>query len=106
LGGHDVRALTVETQRRLEALFSSDDRVRAARILTDECADNLPFHDEATPRSLERIRFAALKLSGGRIAELESAVALAKLDWRDLLVAADFAHDTTAHESWFPDDSA
>jgi hypothetical protein len=34
---------------------------------------------------------------------LQKAIDLAKIDWRDVLVAADFASDLTAHTSWWPD---
>lgn len=98
-----MQPLSHETQRRLEALFELDDQVQATHILVEECGDNLPFHDGGTPHSLERVRYAALRLSGGNISKLRSAVALAKTDWRDLLVAAGFANDSTAHISWFPD---
>jgi hypothetical protein len=41
-----------------------------------------------------------LKLSAGNIDKLKAAIELAKTDWRDLLVAAGFADDTTAHKRW------
>ena len=47
--------------------------------------------------------FAALKLSGGDLGELRSAIRLAKADWRDLLVAAGFAEDVGAHKRWLPE---
>jgi hypothetical protein len=52
--------------------------------------------------SLERIRFAALKLSAGNLEALRSAVGLANRDWRDLLMAAGFGRDVDAHRSWHP----
>lgn len=45
---------------------------------------------------------AVLKLSAGDLDELDHAVALAKQDWRDLLVAAGFANDPEAHRTWQP----
>jgi hypothetical protein len=53
---------------------------------------------------LERFRFAALKLSAGSIDKLKEAIALAKADWRDLLVSAKF-WTADSHKSWFPDRS-
>ncbi len=50
----------------------------------------------------ERFRFAALRLSNGDLRKLEQAVELAKRDWRDLLMAAGFGEDVTAHERWRP----
>lgn len=49
---------------------------------------------------MERIRFSVLKLAKENIISLESAVTLAKKDWRDLLVLAGFSTDVVAHEKW------
>ncbi|HXK17899.1 MAG TPA: hypothetical protein VNG33_08855 [Polyangiaceae bacterium] len=51
---------------------------------------------------LDRIRFAAVRFSGGRLSSLQEAVRLAQTDWRDLLVAAGFADDVNAHQKWQP----
>jgi hypothetical protein len=51
---------------------------------------------------MERVRFAALKLSEGNKDKLLGAAQLAQYDWRDLLVAARFANDAEAHKSWAP----
>jgi hypothetical protein len=48
------------------------------------------------------VRFAALKLSAGGMDRLRKAIELAKTDWRDLLVAAEFANDVNAHKRWSP----
>lgn len=50
----------------------------------------------------DRCAIAALKVSGGSITKLEQAVDLFHLDFRDLLMAAGFGHDTGAHEKWEP----
>ena len=63
----------------------------------------LPLSIPANPASLERIRFAVLKVSCVDLNRLQKAIDLAKIDWRDVLVAADFASDLTAHTSWWPD---
>lgn len=94
--------LSPETQRRLEILFREEDRAEAARLLAEECGNNLPFLEKLDERGLERFQFAALKLSEGDLTKLRDAVALAKTDWRDLLMAAGFGHDTRAHEHWLP----
>jgi hypothetical protein len=60
------------------------------------------LQEHATPESLERIRFAALKQSGGTLDGLAAAIRLAKTDWRDLLVAAELADDVDAHLAWLP----
>lgn len=94
--------LSSDTIVRLHSLFSEPEWNEAERLLVEQCGSNLPFCESADARSLERIRFAALKLSQGELAALRSAVELAQVDWRDLLVAAGFAWDVRAHESWFP----
>ncbi len=94
--------LSPETRRRLEILFQEDLRAEATKLIFDECGNNLPYLDKCDEFELERFRFAALKLSEGSLPRLHEAVELAKLDWRDLLVVADFANDTRAHERWNP----
>ena len=94
--------LSSETLRRLETLFSSETQDVAALLLREECGNNLPLLRDADGNAVERIRIAALKVSGGDLAKLEQAVDLAKTDWRDLLVAAGFEHDVQAHLKWLP----
>ena len=94
--------LSPATLSRLNALFQHADRGAAHALLVEQCGSNLPFCDDYDSEALERIRFAALKLSEGQLPALRSAVRLAQTDWRDLLVAADFADDVEAHRSWFP----
>ena len=71
-------------------------------MLRDECGNNLPLMKDKDETALERLRFAALKLSQGELNKLLDAVILAQTDWRDLLVAAGFADDVQAHLSWLP----
>lgn len=75
----------------------------AIRLLVEECGNNLPFCGKETASGMERIRFAALKLSGGKLSELRRAVETAKQHWRDILVAAGFGNSTTVHNDWWPD---
>lgn len=49
---------------------------------------------------MERIRFAVLKLSQGNISKLLRAIDEARIDWRDLFMAAGFGYDVNAHETW------
>ena len=72
-------------------------------MLIEECGDNLPQSTPADSASLERIRFAVLKLSGGDLNRLQRSINLSQTDWRDVLVAAGFGNDLTAHTSWWPD---
>ena len=94
--------LSHATIERLKLLFESTTYERAAEILREQCADNLPLWRAATPEGLERIRFAVLKLCKGEVQGLERAVHDAQVDWRDVLVAAGFAEDVHAHRKWSP----
>ena len=94
--------LSPETNRRLEALFQGPAGEEATALLVTQCADNLPLWVNTDARGLERIRFAVLKLSNGDLGQLQRAVGAAQVDWRDVLVAAGFAHSVREHESWFP----
>ena len=94
--------LSQETERRIAALFPASSRGEVSELLIIHCGNNLPFCDNDDELQLERIRFSALKLSAGNIDKLKDAIKLAKTDWRDLLVAAGFADDTTAHKRWIP----
>jgi hypothetical protein len=90
------------TKERVASLFSPAEVVQAERLLAQECAENLPLVVNPTPEGLERLRFAAIRLSEGRLDRLLEAIAQAKTDWRDLLVASGFANDTRAHLAWLP----
>ena len=94
--------LSPRTRHHLEALFAPALRAEAARLLEEECADDLPFCEGSGPLELERVRFAALKLSRGELARLAQWVALAQTDWRDVLVAAGWVEDAKAHLRWRP----
>ncbi len=94
--------LSPETQRRLELLFAPQDRAEATELLVTECGTNLPSLEDLDMFELERFRFAALKLSGGKLDKLWQAVELAQQDWRDLLMGGGFGEDVTEHERWLP----
>jgi hypothetical protein len=93
--------ISSDTKRRIRALFPKDDWNRVEQMLLTKCGDNLPLVDSTYVDLAERIRFAVLKLSAGSISELEQRIALAALDWRDTLMAAEFG-DVTAHKFWMP----
>ena len=90
--------LSSETRKRIGSLFPPSKREKVARLLREQCGNNLPFLEDVDEFGLERFRFAALKLSGGDLNVLRNAIELAKTDWRDLLVAAGFANDINAHK--------
>ena len=94
--------LSIETEMRVQLLFPPDQVGEARKILRDECGNNLPFCENRDSIQMERLRFAALKLSEGNKDKLLRAVHLAQQDWRDLLVPAGFGNDVEAHRSWVP----
>jgi len=91
--------LTQKTTQLVNRLFYERDRLEVIELLKCECADNLPFYEDANPDKMERIRFAAIKLSDGQLNELYYAVDLAQKYWRDLLMFSDCG-DVDAHEIW------
>ena len=94
--------LTAATKDRLQALFKGPDAQKAERVLLERCGSNLPLVSPEYTRLVERVRFAVLKLSQGDLADLEKHVANANRDWRDVLVAAGFAHSPASHLDWQP----
>ena len=88
------------TQQLIDIIFNPTDAVEASQWLEQECGNNLPFCKEYDEHKMERIRFAALKLSQGNLLKLLKAIDLARRDWRDLLMAADFGNHLEAHETW------
>ena len=92
--------MTPLVSARVDDLFAAAERDEATALLERDCGAGVPL--VADERTLERIRVACVKLSGGRLDELRAAIAQANVDWRDLLVAAGFAHDPLAHERWRP----
>jgi len=93
-------SLTGDTLEKIRALFPPELQSNVADILATECGNNLPFFENADEHQLERIRFAVLKLSNGDLSELKQAIHFAKIDWRDVVVAAGFANSLTAHKEW------
>lgn len=94
--------LSPKTRDRLNAAFAASHRAEAERLLVNECGNNLPYCRDSNSYDLERIRYAAMKLSEGNLDRLRGAIELAKTDWRDLLMGAGFGEDITAHRRWWP----
>jgi hypothetical protein len=90
--------LSPETEKRIELLFPVEEQERVRVILVDECGHNIPGWKMA---NVERVRFAALKLSEGKIHKLCGAVDLAKIDFRDVLMAAGFG-EIDSYKLWMP----
>jgi hypothetical protein len=92
-------ALSPATLKRLRAVFpEARDQAVVRTVLERDVGAQL----ELAPPELERVRCAVLKVSGGSMLALRSAVHLAREDWRDVLVAAGFETDEHAHERWMP----
>jgi hypothetical protein len=94
--------LSTETEKRISLLFPPNEQQLVRAVLFEECGNNLPLLENLDETKLERFHFAALKLSEGKLDKLDHAIALAKADWRDLLMAAGFGEDVEAHKSWLP----
>ena len=101
--------------RPLDPISCRSDKVLEARI-TDLI--EIVFAPEDQPRAREminklvipqsdgrhyRCKIAAIKCSNGEIDRLAHAIDQARIDFRDLLMAADFGHDTSAHLHWTPE---
>lgn len=93
--------VTVETQKRIQMLFQPPDWVQVVDLLERYCSKNLPLLHNFEAPQLERIHFAALKLSDGEIDKLAHAIQMAQNDWRNLLVAAGF-DAIGVHAKWIP----
>jgi hypothetical protein len=93
--------LTDGTRARIRVLFAPGDHASVERLLVTRCGHDLPLVNDWV-QLVERIRYAVLKLSNGDVGALERHVAVARTDWRDVLVAAGFGHDPLAHLAWYP----
>ena len=87
------------TEERLTKVFGPLDSPRAASLLVGRCG-YMELH-VTSEKAVERIRCAAIKLSEGSLDNLQDAIALAHLDWRDLLMAAGFPQPND-HRHWNP----
>jgi hypothetical protein len=95
-------AISARVSEVVSKMFPQEERSRVLELLANECGDNLAFSQDTNPQNADRIRLAVLKLSEGDFGRLASQVAQAKKDWRDVLMAAGFGHDVTAHIRWEP----
>jgi hypothetical protein len=89
-----------KVSRKLELLFPPEHRAAATALLEAECGAGLPLIDTQGAEGIERIRSASLKLSEGSLEKLYTAVRLANVDWRDVLVASGFGNSMHAHLDW------
>jgi len=92
--------LSPRTQAVVEKLFVVAEQPNVIKLLVEECGNNLPFCKESDEYKMDRIRFAVLKISNGDPLKFLEALKLAKQDWRDVLVWAEFGSDLDAHNKW------
>jgi hypothetical protein len=92
--------LTQEAEKRIDLLFEPKYQEMVRTILMRDCGNNL--WRKASETEIDRLRFAVLKVSRGSLDRLTGAIELAKIDWRDVLLAAGFANNPQAHRSWLP----
>jgi hypothetical protein len=92
--------LSSRTLQLVEKLFRPKQVAEAVQWLEEECGNNIPSCNNHDEYQMERIRFAVIKLSQGNINKLLRAIDEARMDWRDLFMAADFGYDVNAHEKW------
>ena len=93
--------LSLRTQQLIEHLIKSDARLAVGEKLTRECSAEAVGCARWTREEMERIHFAILKLGAKADYTFDSAILLAKTDWRDLLMAASFGEDLEAHNKWW-----
>ena len=92
--------LSPRTRQLVERIFSPMQAEEVVQWLEDECGNSIPSCQSHDEYQMERIRFAVLKLSYGNINKLLRAIDEARMDWRDLFMAADFGYDANAHDQW------
>ena len=93
--------LSARTKRVAAIILDETDRPRIEERLLAETSEGIPLWSELTPEGLERIRFAILKLISQNPENENLAFADARMDWRDLFVAAGFADSPDDHGRWY-----
>ena len=92
--------LSRRTTQVVENYFSANHVADAVERLEQDCGHMIPFYEDADEFQMERVHFAIIKLSEGQINKMINAINEARIDWRDLFMAAGFGHDVKAHEEW------
>ena len=81
-------------------LFAQPEQEAVRTMLTRDCGGGLPLTDRWGEPQFERLWLAVLQISGGDITRVRETIALAQVDWRDVLVGAGFGHSLEAHRRW------
>ena len=95
-----MQGLNERTWRIIQKMFPAKQHEEVGQFLVSECGTNLPWFDKSDEISLERVRFAVLKVSKGNLDILLWEIQGAQKDWRNTLMGAGFAHDVTEHILW------
>ncbi len=66
--------LSPKTLEHIDSLFQPGSREEVVELLMHQCGNNLPFCEKSDEFQLERVRFAALKLSRGNLEKLREAI--------------------------------
>ncbi len=93
--------LSRRTDQLARRLFPSEIVGRVRARLQSECGTEALGCNGSTPEQMERIHFAVIRLGAADVDALNRAIQLAKTDWRDLLMEADFGESLTAHDEWY-----
>ena len=92
--------MTEATRTIIGRLFVESERGTVEMLLARECGGDLPLTGLWGEAQFERLWFAILKLSEGDLGRLRQTIALARVDWRDVLVGAGFGSSLEAHRQW------
>jgi hypothetical protein len=93
-------AITDRTRRIIRKLFPEAHVEAVAARLECDCGAGFFPDRQTTSSDHERLQFAVLKLSEGRLDRLAEAIREAKVDWRDTLMGAGFGYDVDEHVRW------
>ena len=95
----DDERLEPEVERKLAAFWSSDQEQANVRAALAR------YGTESYEREIERVRMAIVKLSGGVLSELLRLTDAAKLDYRDVIMWAEYPEEAKARSSSAPNTS-
>lgn len=76
--------LSPDTEAVVNALFASQDRDEAIRLLIDECGNNIPNSQDEDEYQLEYLRLEVLCRSKGDLKTLRDVINIAQQDFREV----------------------
>ena len=87
--GRAAVELTDIVVRKVQKSFNPEEQAEAMRLLSTECARNLPFQHDADAGGLQQIWLAVVKLANGSLPELRRQIEIAQSDWREVITEAE-----------------